>query len=63
MIDHMLRIVNEERMKDLRREADNERLAHKVADNENDVLRNVRNIVGRSLVAVGKQLLDDEKQR
>jgi hypothetical protein len=61
MMDHLDQIAIEQRLKDMRREAENERLVRSVA-NENDMLRNARNAVGRSLVTLGQQLLN-EKQR
>jgi hypothetical protein len=62
MMDRLDQIAIEQRLNDMRREAENERLARSVAVNENDMLRNARNAVGRSLVALGQQLLND-KQR
>jgi hypothetical protein len=62
MIDHLDRINSEEHLNDLRREADNERLARSAASNENDMLNKARKVLGESLVKVGQQLLS-EKQR
>jgi hypothetical protein len=62
MFDHKQHLVNQERLKDLQREAENERLARSAARNDNDLLKAVRNVVGNSLVKVGQQMLD-EKQR
>lgn len=62
MMNHLDQISIDERLKELRREAENERLARSVASNENDLLRSARNVVGRGLVAIGQQLLN-EKQR
>ena len=62
MMDHLDQIAIDDRIKELHRQAENERLARSVAANENDLLRNARNVVGRSLVALGQQLLN-EKQR
>jgi hypothetical protein len=62
MMDHLDHIAIEQRLKDIQREAANERLARSIATNENDLLRSARNVVGRGLVAIGQQLLN-EKQR
>jgi hypothetical protein len=62
MMDHLDHIAIEQRLKDIQREAANEHLARSVASNENDLLRSARNVVGRGLVAIGQQLLN-EKQR
>jgi hypothetical protein len=62
MIDYNQHLANIERMKDLRRNAENERLARSVAKNDSDLLNAARNVLGRSLVRIGQQLLKD-KQR
>jgi hypothetical protein len=62
MMDRLDQIAIEDHLNEMRREAANERLARSVATNENDLLRSARNVVGRGLVAIGQQLLN-EKQR
>jgi hypothetical protein len=62
MMDRLDQIAIEDRLNEMRREAENVRLARSVAANENDLLRSARNVVGRGLVAIGQQLLS-EKQR
>jgi hypothetical protein len=62
MMDRLDQIAIEDSLNEMRREATNERLARSVASNENDLLRSARNVVGRGLVAIGQQLLN-EKQR
>jgi hypothetical protein len=61
MMDRLDQIFIEDRLNEMRREAENVRLARSVA-NENDLLRSARNVVGRGLVTIGQQLLN-EKQR
>jgi hypothetical protein len=62
MMDRLDQSAIEDRLNEMRREAENVRLARSVATNENDLLRSARNVVGRGLVAIGQQLLN-EKQR
>ena len=62
MFDHLDKINSKEHLNDLRREAENERLARTVATNENNVLNTARKVLGDNLVKIGQQLLND-KQR
>lgn len=62
MIDYNEHLVNVERLKDLRRDAENERLARSAAKSDNDLMAAARNVLGHSLVRAGQQLLK-EKQR
>jgi hypothetical protein len=61
MFDHLDNINSQEHLKDLYREAANERLARSVT-NENNVLNTARKVLGENLVKIGQQLLND-KQR
>ena len=61
MFDHLDNINSQEHLKDLYREAENERLARSVI-NENTVLNTARKVLGENLVKIGQQLLND-KQR
>ena len=62
MFDHLDNINSQEHLKDLYREAENERLARSVPANENTALNTARKVLGESLVKIGQQLLND-KQR
>ena len=61
MNDYLGNINSQEHLKDLYREAENERLARSV-NNENTVLNTARKVLGENLVKIGQQLLND-KQR
>ena len=62
MYDHNHYLANQERLKDMQREAENERFARTVTKNDNDLLKAVRNVVCNSLVKVGQQMLDEAQR-
>lgn len=49
-------VVSHERYKDMKRDAENERLARQVQGYNNSALKNVRQALGRSLVVAGEYL-------
>jgi len=51
--------VHQERLRDLVRDADNERLVRESRVPRNQLLRNARQAVGNGLVSVGNSLLDE----
>ena len=58
----LTKAVSEERIKEMYRTAENERLARKYANKDPNILQETRQLLGRSLVSAGKKLLD-EKQK
>lgn len=62
MYDHNHYLVNQERLKDMQREAENERFARTASRNDNDLLKAVRNVLGNNLVKVGQQMLDEPQR-